>query len=272
MVVRDALRPEHDVVRARRLRRPDRRCAGRRRRRRRGVRALGPSERAPELVAGEPCDPTVVAAAIRPSRVVDDRRRNRGRTVVQAWLASRGTDRCSSRCCSPSREDREFARVVAQWDVEHFTDLATGGYLGRRGRHPDGVLPRAADAAAGRAWLGLPVDGHRRDRSPRSARPSRPRPCSDSADRGPRWPGCSLRRRCSPSCPTPRRCSARPPSGPGNGPAPTTGRPPPCWPRPPAPSGSRGCSWSAPCSSCRSPATGRSAGRGASVGRRLRGC
>ena len=160
--------------------------------------------------------------------------------------------------------------MVDQWDVEHFTNLAMNGYLGR----PDGTLmaffPGLPALLRRSGWSsGCPIYADRGDHLRGLLLRWRPRPWLGWAARSPRWPGCSPPPPCSRSCPTPRRCSARPPSGPGSGPGPTSGRRPPGWPRSPAPYGCRGCSWWAPSPSWRSPATRARRGTWRERGRRL---
>ena len=57
------------------------------------------------------------------------------RTVAQAWLASRGLIALVALLLAVY-QGRSLADMVDQWDVEHFTNLATNGYLGRA----DGTL------------------------------------------------------------------------------------------------------------------------------------
>jgi hypothetical protein len=57
------------------------------------------------------------------------------RTVLQAWLASRGLIALVALLLAVY-QGRSVADMVDQWDVEHFTNLATNGYLGRA----DGTL------------------------------------------------------------------------------------------------------------------------------------
>ena len=61
--------------------------------------------------------------------------RHHGRTVAQAWLASRGLIALVALLLAV-RQGRSLADMIDQWDVEHFTNLALHGYLGR----PDGTL------------------------------------------------------------------------------------------------------------------------------------
>lgn len=57
------------------------------------------------------------------------------RTVTQAWLASRGLIALVALLLAVY-QGRSLADMVDQWDVEHFTNLAVNGYLGRA----DGTL------------------------------------------------------------------------------------------------------------------------------------
>ncbi|MFP5281992.1 MAG: hypothetical protein ACLGIF_00905 [Actinomycetes bacterium] len=57
------------------------------------------------------------------------------RSVVQAWLASRGLILAVALLLAVT-EQRTFTSMVSNWDVEHFTLLASGGY----GARPDGTL------------------------------------------------------------------------------------------------------------------------------------
>ena len=172
MVVRDALRPEHDVVRRggfddptggvldgapdapwmRRLR-PVRQA--RVLRQAQGVASMG-AERGPSVIARyvRPFDrlrtsPSTGSGSVGPA--------NPGRTVVQAWLASRGLILLVALLIS-LREGRDFARVVAQWDVEHFTLLAHGGYLGREDGTLMAFFPGLPMLLRAGTWLGLPVE------------------------------------------------------------------------------------------------------------------
>ncbi|HEX8509686.1 MAG TPA: hypothetical protein VF635_09370 [Propionibacteriaceae bacterium] len=58
-----------------------------------------------------------------------------GRLVVQAWLASRGLILAVALLLAIS-SGRSLTDMVSNWDVQHFTNLATGGYLAK----PDGTL------------------------------------------------------------------------------------------------------------------------------------
>jgi hypothetical protein len=82
---------------------------------------------------------------------------NPGRTVVQAWLASRGLILLVALLIS-LREGREFTRVVAQWDVEHFTLLAQSGYLAREDGTLMAFFPGLPMLLRAGTWLGLPVE------------------------------------------------------------------------------------------------------------------
>ena len=56
------------------------------------------------------------------------------------------------------REGRDFTRVVAQWDVEHFTLLAEGGYLAREDGTLMAFFPGLPMLLRAGTWLGLPVE------------------------------------------------------------------------------------------------------------------
>ena len=81
---------------------------------------------------------------------------NRGRTVAQAWVASRGLIMLVALLLTITR-DQEFARVVSQWDVEHFTDLAVGGYLYRADGTLMAFFPGLPMLLRFGLWVGLPV-------------------------------------------------------------------------------------------------------------------
>lgn len=55
-----------------------------------------------------------------------------GRTVVQAWLASRGLIALVAVLLA-LREGRSFTDMVSNWDVQHFVALARGGYFAEPG-------------------------------------------------------------------------------------------------------------------------------------------
>ena len=74
---------------------------------------------------------TAVRSALSASPTVDTSRR----TVAQAWLASRGLIALVALLLAVY-QGRTLSDMVDQWDVEHFTNLAMNGYLGR----PDGTL------------------------------------------------------------------------------------------------------------------------------------
>lgn len=79
-----------------------------------------------------------------------------GRTVVQAWLGSRGLIALVALLLA-LHEGRRVTDMVSNWDVQHFTLLAEGGYLAE----PDNILMAffpglPALLAAGLA-LGVPV-------------------------------------------------------------------------------------------------------------------
>ena len=79
-----------------------------------------------------------------------------GRLVVQAWLASRGLIALVAVLLA-LREGRSFTDMVSNWDVQHFTALATGGYFAE----PDGILmaffPGLPTLLAGFVALGIPI-------------------------------------------------------------------------------------------------------------------
>jgi hypothetical protein len=58
-----------------------------------------------------------------------------GRIVIQAWLASRGSIAVVALLLALA-EHRSLTDMVSNWDVQHFTRLAVGGYLAE----PDGIL------------------------------------------------------------------------------------------------------------------------------------
>lgn len=71
--------------------------------------------------------------AHEPSALTDSGRGRR--TVLQAWLASRGLIALVALLLAVF-QGRSLSDMVDQWDVEHFTNLAMNGYLGRA----DGTL------------------------------------------------------------------------------------------------------------------------------------
>lgn len=79
-----------------------------------------------------------------------------GRLVVQAWLASRGLIALVAVLLA-LREGRSFTDMVSNWDVQHFSALARGGYFAE----PDGILmaffPGLPTLLAGGLALGIPV-------------------------------------------------------------------------------------------------------------------
>lgn len=85
-----------------------------------------------------------------------NRRSGDGRVVVQAWLASRGLIALVAVLLA-LREGRSFTDMVSNWDVQHFTRLAQGGYFAE----PDGILmaffPGLPSLLAGFLALGVPV-------------------------------------------------------------------------------------------------------------------
>jgi len=78
------------------------------------------------------------------------------RTVVQAWLASRGLIALVALLLA-LHEGRRVTDMVSGWDVQHFTRLAQGGYLAE----PDGILmaffPGLPALLAAMLALGVPV-------------------------------------------------------------------------------------------------------------------
>ena len=79
-----------------------------------------------------------------------------GRLVVQAWLASRGLIALVAVLLA-LREGRSFTDMVSNWDVQHFSRLAEGGYFAE----PDGILmaffPGLPVLLAGFLGLGVPI-------------------------------------------------------------------------------------------------------------------
>ncbi len=79
-----------------------------------------------------------------------------GRLVVQAWLASRGLIALVAVLLA-LREGRGFSDMVSNWDVQHFTALALGGYFAE----PDGILmaffPGLPALLRGFVALGVPI-------------------------------------------------------------------------------------------------------------------
>src|SRR6188472_3824128 len=75
------------------------------------------------------------AVATNPVPDAGEHVRSSRRTVAQAWLASRGLIALVALLLAVY-QGRSLADMVDQWDVEHFTNLATNGYLGRA----DGTL------------------------------------------------------------------------------------------------------------------------------------
>ncbi|MFL6026549.1 MAG: hypothetical protein ACJ72K_06420, partial [Friedmanniella sp.] len=63
------------------------------------------------------------------------RRPGDGRTVVQAWLAGRGLIALVAVLVA-LHDGRRYTDLVSNWDVQHFTRLAEGGYFAE----PDGIL------------------------------------------------------------------------------------------------------------------------------------
>src|SRR4029453_10352820 len=79
-----------------------------------------------------------------------------GRTVVQAWLASRGMIFAVALVLALV-EHRTLSNLVSNWDVQHFANLAAGGYLAE----PDGTLMAFFPGWPAILWLfdqlGVPV-------------------------------------------------------------------------------------------------------------------
>jgi hypothetical protein len=79
-----------------------------------------------------------------------------GRTVVQAWLASRGLIFAFALVLAVVQH-RTLTDMVSNWDVQHFGNLAAGGYLAE----PDGTLMAFFPGWPGILWLfdqlGVPV-------------------------------------------------------------------------------------------------------------------
>jgi hypothetical protein len=79
-----------------------------------------------------------------------------GRVVVQAWLASRGLIFAVALVLAVVKQ-RTLADMVSNWDVQHFGNLAAGGYLAE----PDGTLMAFFPGWPGILWLfdqlGVPV-------------------------------------------------------------------------------------------------------------------
>ena len=79
-----------------------------------------------------------------------------GRLVVQAWLASRGLIALVAVLLA-LREGRSFTDMVSNWDVQHFSRLAVGGYFAE----PNGILmaffPGLPVLLAGLLGLGVPI-------------------------------------------------------------------------------------------------------------------
>ncbi|HLL63800.1 MAG TPA: hypothetical protein VK401_12175 [Propionibacteriaceae bacterium] len=78
----------------------------------------------------------MVEAPPEPSAADEARaQRSDGRIVIQAWLASRGLIAAVALVLAVV-EGRSVSEMVSNWDVRHFENLATNGYLGE----PDGTL------------------------------------------------------------------------------------------------------------------------------------
>ncbi len=76
-----------------------------------------------------------MTAVLTPTLEATERAGTSRRTVAQAWLASRGLIALVALLLAVY-QGRSLADMVDQWDVEHFTNLALNGYLGRA----DGTL------------------------------------------------------------------------------------------------------------------------------------
>lgn len=74
------------------------------------------------------------------------------RTVLQAWIASRALIALVALLLAV-QQGRSVPDMVDQWDVEHFTNLALNGYLGRA----DGTLMAFFPGLPALLWLGLAV-------------------------------------------------------------------------------------------------------------------
>ena len=79
-----------------------------------------------------------------------------GRTVVQAWLASRGLIALVALLLA-LREGRSLTDMVSNWDVQHFTLLAEGGYFAEPGGILMAFFPGLPALLAGLLALGVPV-------------------------------------------------------------------------------------------------------------------
>ncbi|HZA74008.1 MAG TPA: hypothetical protein VE476_14000 [Propionibacteriaceae bacterium] len=98
-------------------------------------------------------DPALVDAPPEPSAADEARvQRSNGRIVVQAWLASRGLIFAVALLLAVV-EGRSVSEMVSNWDVRHFENLATNGYLGE----PDGTLMAFFPGLPGLLALGLAV-------------------------------------------------------------------------------------------------------------------
>ena len=79
-----------------------------------------------------------------------------GRTVIQAWLASRGLIALVAVLLA-LRDGRRFTDMVSNWDVQHFTLLAEGGYFAEPGNILMAFFPGLPALLAGLLALGVPV-------------------------------------------------------------------------------------------------------------------
>ena len=87
------------------------------------------------LCPSGPCD--AGRGCAQPSAADEARaQRSDGRIVVQAWLASRGLIALVALLLAVYQGRAAWRTWSTEWDVEHFTNLATNGYLGRA----DGTL------------------------------------------------------------------------------------------------------------------------------------
>lgn len=77
-----------------------------------------------------------------------------GRSVVQAWLASRGLI-CLVALLLALYEHRTLTSMVSNWDVQHFSQLARGGYLS--GPNLMAFFPGLPGLLSAGLSLGLPI-------------------------------------------------------------------------------------------------------------------
>ena len=167
--------------------------------------------------------------------------RDGSRLVVQTWLITRLLLVAVALWVGKTT-GRSASDMLANWDVQHYFEIARHGYAAD---NDIAFFPGWPLVLRAFASLGVPM----------------------------LWAGVGLAMICSafaaaalyrlggpiaavvwllapttvsPWCPTPRRRSARRPSGRGNAPEPDDGVPPPAWPRSPARCGSQGCFCSVP--------------------------